>query len=59
MVAHEAVLWPIESSVVGAHFRYHLLVSLDAPPGSDIVSVDPALLALVGIEGGPDDSTQD
>ena len=59
MVTHEAVLWPVERAVMGAHLRNHLFVTLNAPPGPDVVSIDPALFILIGVEGGSHEGAED
>jgi hypothetical protein len=39
-------------AVVGAHLGDHLLVALDAPEGTDVVSVDEAVLLLLCLREG-------
>lgn len=40
-------LWPGEVTVVCAHLGDHLLVALDAPEGTNVITVDEALLLLL------------
>lgn len=50
--AEGAELWPVEAAVVGADLGDLFLVALDAPVGPDVVSVDEALLLLLGLRVG-------
>lgn len=43
VVAPESELGPLHVSVVGSHLGHLLLVSLDTPPGTDVVPVEPGL----------------
>lgn len=49
--SHEGILRPVEVAVMGSDFRDHLFVALDAPEGTNIVTIKPAL-SLTLLTGG-------